>query len=411
MNSIVKKIFDTGIQNTKGTKENKKIKLLNIFCFTWSVMIPVITIFDIIFGRELEGSLIMHGVSYILIAFIFYFQSKQFYTLARVLFLSSIIGVTFVFANYTTPLNLIENFYFVYPLIALILVDKKWINIVILVVCFLLYFVPNLYYEHYPKNTILPVLVFSVFVAAFVILNYAETLNKKHEKELLLNKEQLEQAFLELEERKKSELASLQLKALKAQMNPHFLFNAINSIQNLILTNNKEEAYKYLTKFSLLMRESLKTSEKSFINFDVELSMLKKYLELEKLRFGEDFIYEIKGEKEIQRIKIPSSVIQSFIENAIRYGLLHKTDGKKIITIEFYQSKIFTCVITDNGIGIEASKKVSVLNTKSNINESSIIAIQNRLQLLNEFYKMDIGVSYEEVEEGTKVVIKLPYTI
>lgn len=410
MNSIIKKIFDTGIQSAEGTKENKKIKLLNIFCFTWFAMIPVITIFDVLFKRKLEGSLIMHGVSYVLIAVIFYFQKQQRYTLARVLFLGSIIGVTFVFANYTTPLNLIENFYFIYPLIALLLVDKKWINIAILIICFLLYFVPNLYYEHYPKNTILPVLVFSVFVAAFVILNYAETLNKKHEKELLLNKEELEHAFLELEERKKSELASLQLKALKAQMNPHFLFNAINSIQNLILTNNKEEAYKYLTKFSLLMRESLKTSEKSFIDFDLELSMLKKYLELEKLRFGEDFIYELKGEREIKRIKIPSSIIQSFIENAIRYGLLHKTEGKKIITIEFYQSKIFTCVITDNGIGIEASKKVSVLNAKSSINESSIKVIQNRLQLLNEFYKMDIGVSYEEVKEGTKVIIKLPYT-
>ncbi|WP_299159690.1 histidine kinase [uncultured Tenacibaculum sp.] len=409
MRSVINKIFDIGLLPTNEVKENKKIKLLNIFCFTWSILIIVITVFDIIFNRELEGSLIMHGISYALITTIFIFQYKRLYILARVLFISSIIGVTYVFANYTTPLSLIENFYFIYPLIGLILIDKKWINISILIVCFLLYFVPNIYYGHYPNNTILPVLVFSVFVAAYVILNYSDNLNKKHEKELLLSKEKLEQAYLELEERKKSELASLQLKALKAQMNPHFLFNTINSIQSLILTGEKEEAYKYLTKFSLLMRESIKTSEMSFVDFSIELSMLEKYLELEKLRFKKDFEYEIKGEKNIERIKIPSAVIQPFVENAIRYGLLHKTKGEKRIVIEFYQEEVFVCSIIDNGIGIEASKQINTLNRKLSSEDSSIKAIENRLQLLKEFYKTDIGVVYEKVKEGTKVVVKIPY--
>ncbi|WP_272150341.1 sensor histidine kinase [Tenacibaculum aiptasiae] len=409
MKSFIYKIFDIGLLPSNDAKENKKIKLLNIFCFTWSILIVVITIFDIIFERELEGSLIMHGISYILIFLILLFQYKHFYILARVLFICSIIGITFVFANYTTPLSLIENFYFIYPLIGLILIEKKWINISILVLCFILYFVPNLIYKHYPDNTILPVLVFSVFVAAYVILNYSDNLNKKHEKELLLSKEKLEQAYLELEERKRSELASLQLKALKSQMNPHFLFNTINSIQSLILAGNKEEAYKYLTKFSLLMRESIKTSEKSFVDFSVELSMLKKYLELEKLRFKQDFEYEIRGEKNIEEIKIPSAVIQPFVENAIRYGLLHKIEGGKKIEIEFYQEDIFICSVTDNGIGIEASKQINTLNRKLETEDSSIKAIENRLKLLKEFYKTDIGVVYEKVEKGTKVVVKIPY--
>ncbi|CAL2105075.1 His_kinase domain-containing protein [Tenacibaculum sp. 190524A02b] len=410
MKSSINRILKTGIQTSNTPKENKKIKLLNIFCFTWAIMIIVITFFDIIFGRELQESLLIHGISYLLILGIFYLQKAHYYTIARVLFLTAIAAVTFVFANYTTPHSLIENFYFIYPLIGLILIEKKWINISILIVCFGLYFIPNFYFQHYSQETILPVLVLSVFAASYVILNYSESINKKNEEKLLLSKTKLEEAYLELEERKQSELATLQLKALKSQMNPHFLFNAINSIQSLILTDKKEEAYRYLTKFSLLIRENIKTSEDSFVSFTTELSMLKKYLELEKLRFGEKFTYMIKGANKINEIKIPSAVIQPIVENAIRYGLLHKTEGEKLLVIEFQLEETFVCTITDNGIGLEASKKINIentLNTKEK--DTSIKAIQNRLHILKEHYKTDIGIQYEEIEEGTKVIIKIPY--
>lgn len=409
MKHMINTILNTGVSEENNVKENKKVKLLNIFCFTWAVMIIVITLFDIIFQRELLESLIIHGVSYLLIMIIFYLQKREVYTLARVLFLSAIIGVTFVFANYVTPFSLIENFYFIYPLIALILIDKKWINLCILGLCFLLYFIPNLYYEHYPKETILPVLIFSVFASAYVILNYSENLNKKHEKELLKSKKSLEQAYLELEERKKSEVAALQLKALKTQMNPHFLFNSINAIQNLILTEKKKEAYKYLTKFSLFVRESIKVSEESYVDFDVELALLKKYLELEKLRFGEIFVYEFLGEKSIEKIKIPSAIIQPFIENAVRCGLLHKTEGGKRITVEFQQEELFICTITDNGIGTDALKEIHTLD-EDDSNTKSTDLVKKRLVLLKEYYQTDIGIQYKDVKEGAKVVIKIPYT-
>lgn len=411
MQSLFNKILNIGIIKANSVKENKKIKLLNIFGFTWSIMIIVITLFDFVFGRELKESLLLHGISYVLIFIIFTLQKTGYYTLARVFFLSAIIGVTFVFANYTSPLNLVENFYFVYPLIALILIDKKWINISILVLCFLLYFIPNLYFKHYPKDTILPVLVFSVGVAAFVILNYSENLNKKHEKELLKSNGKLSEAYIELEERKNNELASMQLKALKAQMNPHFMFNAINSIQSLILKDNKQEAYNYLTLFSSLLRDNLKVSELNTVSFYEELTMIKKYLQLEALRFSGDFNYQLNNYTTIEDIKIPTMVIQPFIENAIRYGLLHKEEGEKNITIDFYQKEVFVCVIKDNGIGIEMSKKIHLSNTLKESKGTSIKAIQNRLKLLKEYYKTDIGIVYEDVEEGTKVVIKMPYIV
>ncbi len=411
MQSLFNKILNIGIIKANSVKENKKIKLLNIFGFTWSIMIIVITLFDFVFGRELKESLLLHGISYVLIFIIFTLQKTRYYTLARVFFLSSIIGVTFVFANYTSPLNLVENFYFVYPLIALILIDKKWINISILVLCFLLYFIPNLYFKHYPKDTILPVLVFSVGVAAFVILNYSENLNKKHEKELLKSNGKLSEAYIELEERKNNELASMQLKALKAQMNPHFMFNAINSIQSLILKDNKQEAYNYLTLFSSLLRDNLKVIELNTVSFYEELTMIKKYLQLEALRFSGDFNYQLNNYTTIEDIKIPTMVIQPFIENAIRYGLLHKEEGEKNITIDFYQKEVLVCVIKDNGIGIEMSKKIHLSNTLKESKGTSVKAIQNRLKLLKEYYKTDIGIVYEDVEEGTKVIIKMPYIV
>lgn len=409
MKQIINKILNTGVCKYNNVKENKKIKLLNIFCFTWAIMILVITFFDILFQRELIDSLKIHGVSYVLIFIIFYLQKTRFYTLSRVLFITAIIGVTYVFANYVTPFSLIENFYFIYPLIAIILIEKKWINLGILLLCFLLYFVPNFYFKHYPETTILPVLIFSVFVATYVILSYAENLNKKHEKELLKSKKSLEQAYLELEERKKSEVAALQLKALKTQMNPHFLFNSINAIQNLILTDKKTEAYTYLTKFSLFVRESIKASEESYVAFDAELSMLKKYLELEKLRFGNDFVYEFVGEELIEKIKIPSAIIQPFIENAVRCGLLHKTNGVKKVTVEFKQGDLFQCIVLDNGIGIDASKEITKLNQEETVSKATDL-VEKRLLLLKEYYQTDIGVKYEDVHEGTKVIIRIPYS-
>ncbi len=218
---------------------------------------------------------------------------------------------------------------------------------------------------------------------------------------------------LELKETQKRMILEKQyknseLKSLKAQMNPHFMFNAMNSIQNLVLKGNKNEAYDYLTKFSSLIRENLNMSEKSFVYFEEELSLLKKYLELEKLRFRDSFEYQLEGMEAIEDIKIPSMIIQPFVENAIKHGLLHKTNGLKKVTVSFFQENVFKCIITDNGIGYEASKKINALNNNKKYSFSTK-AIKDRLSLLKDYYKLDIGFEYEHVEIGTKVVLKIPY--
>ena len=211
-------------------------------------------------------------------------------------------------------------------------------------------------------------------------------------------------------ERMQKQLVSSKLESLQSQMNPHFTFNALNSIQNLVLKGDKYEAYDYLTKFSLLIRENLNMSKKSFVQFDEELQLLKKYLELEKLRFREEFTYEIKGSENIGDIKIPTMIIQPYIENALKHGLLHKDGNDKKVIVEFKQEDVLICIITDNGIGIEASKKIKAKN-KVTRESFSTKAIEDKLIFLKEYYKVDIGVSFENVVEGTKVIVKLPYTV
>jgi tetratricopeptide (TPR) repeat protein len=214
---------------------------------------------------------------------------------------------------------------------------------------------------------------------------------------------------------KKLELEKLyrnsELKALKAQMNPHFMFNAMNSIQSLILKGDKDKAYSYLTKFAALIRENLNMSEKNFVYFDQELQLLETYLQLEKLRFNSGFEYHILGTETIEDIKIPAMIIQPFVENAIKHGLLHKSGTKKL-TIHFKQTSLLTCIVEDNGIGREASEQ---LKSKKTTHQSfSTSAISKRFALFKEYYKMDLGFVYEDmmngdILEGTRVIIKIPF--
>lgn len=229
----------------------------------------------------------------------------------------------------------------------------------------------------------------------------------------LKDRKKLELMTLEFNENEKrlvieKQLVESKLESLQAQMNPHFTFNALNSIQNLVLKGSKYEAYDYLSKFSLLIRENLNMSRKSYVDFEDEVQMLKKYLELEQLRFRDNFQYIIKGDQEIDGIKIPTMIIQPYIENAIKHGLLHKNEGDKKLRIEFIQEDVLKCIITDNGVGMEVSKRIKKENGISRTSFSTS-AIKDRMTFLRDYYKTDIGVTYEEIAEGTCVVIKIPY--
>lgn len=215
------------------------------------------------------------------------------------------------------------------------------------------------------------------------------------------------------------DLRSSQLSALKVQMNPHFIFNALNSIQDYILTNEKRLANTYLGKFSDLMRLYLEMSNKKNISLEEEIKALELYLELESLRFEDSFEYELKVSPELQTydMMIPSMIIQPYIENAIKHGLFHKKTAR-ILLISFFTNDEFTltCEVIDNGIGRKKSHELNALRHKKH-NSFATEATKKRLDLLNNEGNDQIGVVYEDLlnddhgSRGTKVIITIPYSI
>lgn len=220
-------------------------------------------------------------------------------------------------------------------------------------------------------------------------------------------------ATIKKREHEKNELLSSQLKAIGAQMNPHFMYNTLNSIQDLILQQDIKNTNHYLSRFSQLMRQILAFSEEDKVLLCEEKEMLQNYLELEKLRFGNDFSYTISIDEtiDINRTYIPGLIVQPYVENAVKHGLLHKKGEKKLAVRFSYRSNFLEIVIEDNGIGRKRSAEIKQRNSfthKSFANE----AVQKRADLLNTSGKFRITIQTDDVfknEEntGTKIMITI----
>jgi putative methionine-R-sulfoxide reductase with GAF domain len=213
------------------------------------------------------------------------------------------------------------------------------------------------------------------------------------------------------------DLATSQLTALRAQMNPHFIFNALNSVQQYILQGNVIEANRYLSKFSKLQREILNYSSQNFIPLQKELETLQLYLELEQLRFGENFSFSINKEEIIdeEEIKIPPMIIQPFIENAIWHGLMPKT-GDRFVKINFalQSDDQLVCTITDNGIGREAAGRLRQAKNNETAHKSKGLSlVDDRLNILQVQYGKPFNaaitdlVNKEGISTGTQVVLTI----
>ncbi|MGB0523215.1 MAG: histidine kinase [Flammeovirgaceae bacterium] len=205
-----------------------------------------------------------------------------------------------------------------------------------------------------------------------------------------------------------------ELKALKSQMNPHFIFNALNSIQEYIILNQKEQAANYLGKFADLIRSYLYYSNRGKITLKEELSALNLYLELEKSRFEEEFEFEITKHlvKEEEAIQLPTMLIQPYVENAIKHGLLHKKGEKRLKINLVEEDKTLRCEIIDNGIGRAKAQEIKSRQQHSH-QSFAAQATKSRLDLLNYGMNQPIGVNYVDLMQdtepvGTKVILTIP---
>lgn len=209
------------------------------------------------------------------------------------------------------------------------------------------------------------------------------------------------------------ELNRYKLITLNQQLNPHFIYNALSSVQHFVLTSDKTKANEYITDFAKLMRIILANSQKDLISINDELEAIGLYLKLELLRFNNQFTFKINCDNEILNYKIPSFLLQPFIENALWHGLLHKKEiGMLAIDLKKVKDIIFIS-IEDNGIGREQSFEI---NRRKKVLKDSfgILLSQQRVDLLNkELYKFQaklkiIDLKNGETPMGTKVEIELP---
>lgn len=231
-----------------------------------------------------------------------------------------------------------------------------------------------------------------------------------------------------LQKRRKSKMEVMELNVkmaesrflnLRLQMNPHFLFNSLSSIQHLIVSQQTTKAYKYLTLFSNFLRSLLNFADRNFIPLDEELKILKMYVELESLRFDQSFSYEITVDDSLanDEVLLPSLMVQPFAENAIWHGLLHK-EGDKKLSIRFSNSsdEFLTCIIEDNGIGRARSAEIQSNKISSSVHISKGVGIiRERLDLMQQKTgkpaRVEMTDLYNNINEpaGTKVIITIPY--
>jgi tetratricopeptide (TPR) repeat protein len=252
------------------------------------------------------------------------------------------------------------------------------------------------------------VLIIGILVLAMtsVIIYTSLALKRKNEK----LKSEHEQALL------KQSATELEMQALRAQMNPHFIFNCLSSINRFILKNETEAASDYLTKFSRLIRMVLTNSNKKFITLEDELDMLKLYLDMERLRFKESFNYSITFTNSIDasNVFVPPLLLQPFVENAIWHGLMHKQGQGHLEIVLSVEDKTLTCMITDNGIG--RSKSAMLKNTSGEKQKSMGLYItRERLALLNKDIDEQTYFNFEDITDnegnssGTRVILKMRY--
>ncbi|PBQ30809.1 hypothetical protein CNR22_03130 [Sphingobacteriaceae bacterium] len=232
----------------------------------------------------------------------------------------------------------------------------------------------------------IPVVMVVIILLVIVVIRWRINYFRRKEKE----RNDLQQKF-----------AQMEMKALRSQMNPHFIFNAINSIQHYVLTNEKELANKYLVKFSQLMRNILDLSKQELISLKDELETVKLYLDIESLRFNNAFSFAITISDDVStsEIRLPPLLIQPFVENAIWHGLLLKEGNKKLDIRVFKRENNLIIEIDDNGIGREVSQKFN--NKELKRRSFGMDITQDRLSVLEKVFGISISFDVYDKKDDT----------
>ena len=213
-------------------------------------------------------------------------------------------------------------------------------------------------------------------------------------------------------------LANVEMSALLAQMNPHFLFNSLNSIDSYIIRNESKKASEYLNNFARLMRLILQNSRSNYISLKDELEALELYMQMESLRFKNKFSYSIAVDENVDTssIVIPPMLIQPYVENAIWHGLMHRSNGVEgLVKISITKKdEDLQCVIEDNGIGRAKAAEIKAQKPTNHKRSMGMQITQDRIEIINKLYNMNASVQIHDmtdaggVAKGTKVELTIP---
>lgn len=257
-------------------------------------------------------------------------------------------------------------------------------------------------------------ILIAVLVAVFSAIGIYKFIRAKKKAEDKARETKRESELQLLEIRKL--LAESQLMALRAQMNPHFVFNCLNSIQECIVTQKYGEASLYLNKFSKLFRSVLNNSGRVMITLAEEIEVLELYLSLEHMRFEKSFEFTIEAEEDMEtdEILIPSMLLQPYVENALWHGLMHKQGNRQLsISFKKVNEDVFQCTVDDNGIGRKKALELKEQQSKTKRHVSKGMSIANdRIDLLQKqghHAVLKIIDKYDDHQNatGTRVVIEL----
>lgn len=213
-------------------------------------------------------------------------------------------------------------------------------------------------------------------------------------------------------------LANVEMSALLAQMNPHFLFNSLNSIDSYIIRNESKKASEYLNNFARLMRLILQNSRSNYISLKDELEALELYMQMESLRFKNKFSYSIAVDENVDTssVVIPPMLIQPYVENAIWHGLMHRSNGVEgLVKINISKKEDdLQCVIEDNGIGRARAAEIKAQKPTNHKRSMGMQITQDRIEIINKLYNMNASVEIHDMTDaggnakGTKVELKIP---
>ncbi len=243
-------------------------------------------------------------------------------------------------------------------------------------------------------------------------LELSQRLDVIQTQDKLLEEQRINTLTTEFEQK----IAETEITALRSQMNPHFIFNCLNSIKLYLLENDPESASVYLTKFSKLIRLVLDNSRSERLTLDKEIETLRLYIEMEIMRFKEKVAYEMQVSTEIdqQYIEIPPLLIQPFVENAIWHGLMHKEFGGKVsILVSLIEENMLEIQVIDNGVGREKSAEYKS-KTATKHKSFGMKVTNERIDLINQIYKTNAKVEIIDLYDnfklaiGTKVLINIP---